>query len=108
VESAPPRPRVRRAYASSLSGLAMRCLAKKAEDRPAMTEVAAALDAAAAPRAAPWRKIGVVALAASASLFLLLVAFPTLADRAATGWFGAPAVRALRAAARAIHHAIFG
>jgi len=108
VESEPPRPRVRRPYASSLAGLAMRCLAKNPGDRPPMAEVAARLDEATLERTSRWWRVTAVSAGATATLFVLLVVFPGALDRLCTGWFGASAFRVLRAAVRALHVKIFG
>jgi serine/threonine protein kinase len=107
VEAAPPRPRVRRPYSSALSALAMRCLAKNADDRPPMAEVATRLGEATLSRApGPWR-VAAIAAAVTTVLFATLVAWPHLVDRLARGWAGAGVFRALRAAAQALHAKIF-
>src|SRR5258706_11649137 len=80
VESEPPRPRVRGPYTQALSALAMRCLAKNANERPAMAEVAERLDEATlrAPFAR-WKLAGAAA-AITATLFAAIVVYPRLID----------------------------
>jgi serine/threonine-protein kinase len=107
VEAAPPRPRVRRPYSSALSQLAMRCLAKNADDRPEMAEVAARLEEAtlARPRRV-WRLVAAAA-AVTIAAFAAVVIHPALVERLARGWFGAAAFRSLRVAAEALHARLF-
>jgi serine/threonine-protein kinase len=106
AEVDPPRPVIRGGYPAALAGLALACLAKEPADRPAMTEVAERLAAAARPRPRArrllWLAIPLVALLCAAA-----IAVPSLLDPLCGHWFGAAPFRFARRAAHAAHTAVF-
>ncbi len=108
VSHVPPRPRVRKPYASALATLALRCLAKDPGERPAMAEVATRLEESALVRPVRWARVGAIAAAVTAALFLALAVHPALANPLCGDWFGAPPFRAVRGAASAVHDKVVG
>ena len=100
VSDAPPRPSLRAAYPRALGRLALDCLAKDAAERPTMAEVAERLRSVRWGRSR-WRTRAPVA-APAVAVVLLWLALPGLLDPVSEGWFGAPAVRAVRDASLAI------
>jgi serine/threonine-protein kinase len=97
----PPRPELRRGYPASLGKLALDCLQKDPDARPTMTDVAARLHAALTQRASRFGRRWIAA-AAAVALVALWLAFPHALDPLCDGWFGAPAVRAVRDASVAV------
>ncbi|HET7505418.1 MAG TPA: serine/threonine-protein kinase [Kofleriaceae bacterium] len=107
AEVEPPRPVIRGRYPAALANLALACLAKDAAARPTMAEVVERLRAATHARS---RGVRVLRLAIPLLVLLcaLAIALPSLLDPLCGDWFGAPAVRQLRRAARAAHAAVLG
>jgi serine/threonine-protein kinase len=106
AEVDPPRPVIRGRYPAALAGLALACLAKEPDDRPAMTEVAERL--AAAARARPRvRRLLWLAIPLAAALCAVAIAVPALLDPLCGDWFGAAPFRLARRAARDAHAAVF-
>jgi serine/threonine-protein kinase len=100
VSQPPPRPVLRAGFAPKLGRLALDCLAKAPDARPAMDEVAARLREALEARARrrwPW-----IAAASLALVIAIGIAFPHALDPLCDGWFGAPAAAALRDVAVAV------
>ncbi len=102
AEVDPPRPVVRGRYPAALAGLALACLAKDPAERPAMTEVAERLAAAAWPRRLLWLAILLAAILCAAA-----IAKPSLLDPLCGNWSGAAPFRLARQAARHAHAAVF-
>ena len=106
AEIEPPRPVIRGRYPASLAALALACLAKDPDGRPAMTEVADRL--ATASHARPRRaRVAWIAITLLAVLCAVMIAVPSLLDPLCGDWFGEPAFRLARRAARAAHAAVF-
>jgi len=106
AEVAPARPVIRGRYPAALASLALDCLAKKPDDRPTMTQVAARLSTAAHARSRVARLLGIAALLLAAVSAGVIVR-PSLLDPLCGDWFGAPAFRVARLGARTTHAAIF-
>jgi serine/threonine protein kinase len=95
VSEPPPRPVMRAGFPAPLARLALDCLDKDPDARPAMDVVAARLRAALAGRSR-WPRARWIAAGAAAIVLVLWLAFPGALDPLCDGWFGAPAARALR------------
>ena len=105
AEVEPPRPVIRGRYPAALASLALACLAKDPDARPTMAELADRL--AAASHARPRRvRVRWIAGAVLAILCALVIAAPSLLDPLCGDWFGEPAFRLARHAARAAHAAV--
>jgi serine/threonine-protein kinase len=114
AEVEPPRPVIRGRYPAALASLALACLAlaclaKDPDARPTMAELADRLAAASHASHARPRRVRVRWIAGSvlAILSVLVIAAPSLLDPLCGDWFGEPAFRLARRAARAAHAAVF-
>jgi serine/threonine-protein kinase len=101
VSEVPPRPILRAGFPAPLARLALDCLAKDPDARPAMDEVATRLRASLSGPSR-WRRARWIAALAVAIAVALWIAFPNALDPLCDGWFGAPVARALRGGALAV------
>ena len=101
VSEPPPRPTPRAGFPAPLARLALDCLAKDPEARPAMDEVATRLRGALTGRSW-WSRGRWIAIGSAIAIVVSWLAFADALDPICDGWFGAPAARALRDAALAV------
>jgi eukaryotic-like serine/threonine-protein kinase len=103
-----PRPTIKLPFPPALGALVLECLAKDPKARPTMQQVADRLAAMQLVRPSRLPRILAYTGAALLALVLLLIAVPAVFDPLCGDWFGGGPFRALRGAAEAAHHALFG